>query len=45
MGGDVCANSRLVECIDIGIAAIKHAIEFEDVAVGFRATEFIASSL
>jgi len=45
MSRDVCADAWLVEGIDIAVAAIEHAVQFEDVAVGFCPTELVARSL
>lgn len=45
MRGNVRAYSRLVEGINIAVAAIEHAIQLENVAVSFCATEFVARPL
>lgn len=45
MRGDVGADARLVEGVDIGIGTVEHTIKFEDVTVSIGATKLVAGSL
>lgn len=45
MRGDVSADARLIEGIDVCIAPVEHAIQLENIAVGISAAELVAGSL
>ena len=45
MRGDICANSWLIEGVDIGAAAIEKAVDFQDARVALGAAEFVSGTL
>lgn len=42
---DVGTDAGLVKCVHICIAAIKHTVQFQNIAVSISAAELVASSL